>query len=472
MVEDIVVVSERPVHLDAPRHRLLEADPIQSKRTLNMILDGVQTEYILFLPGPGKVLMKPEALERALKAAASIRAGIVYSDYYDERGKAREIHPLNDYQFGSVRDDFDFGAAMLFSTAAVRDALKRYGPIPDVQYAGLYDLRLKVSMDNPVHHVAELLYSVLSADQATGDEKLFSYVDPRNEAVQLEMESVFTDHLKRINAYLPPEDLKQVERERKALPVEASVVIPVRNRAGTIADAVKSALAQDAGFPFNVIVVDNHSTDGTTAVLSGMAAQQPALKHIVPARTGLGIGGCWNEALYSQFCGRYAIQLDSDDLYIDGRVLQRIVDVLREGRYAMVVGSYTIVNERLKEMPPGLIDHREWTDANGHNNALRINGLGAPRAFDTETMRGIGFLNVSYGEDYAAALRICREYRIGRIFESLYLCRRWPGNTDAALSIEAANKNDAFKDAIRTEEILARKKINAGAKGSRAQGAK
>ena len=464
LVEDIVVVSERPVHLDAPRHRLLEADPIQSKRMLSMILDGVQTEYILFLPGPGKVLMEPEALERMLEAAALTRAGLVYSDYYDDGEKGRALHPLNDCQLGSARDDFDFGAAMLFSAAVVRDALKRYGAIPDVRHAGLYDLRLKVSIDNPVHHLAEPLYSVIAADELSGDDRLFSYVDPRNEAVQKEMETVFTDHLKRIGAYLPPNNLKQARKERKTFPVEASVIIPVRNRAGTIADAVRSALTQEADFAFNVIVVDNHSTDGTTAVLSGMAAQHPALKHIVPARTGLGIGGCWNEALYSRDCGRYAVQLDSDDLYINERSLQKIVYRLREGRYAMVVGSYTIVNERLEEMPPGLIDHREWTDVNGHNNALRINGLGAPRAFDTETMRGIGFLNVSYGEDYAAALRICREYRIGRIFESLYLCRRWPGNTDAALTIEAANKNDAFKDAIRTEEILARKKINAGAK--------
>jgi hypothetical protein len=440
------------------------AGSIVSGEALNKVLAGVSAEYILFLSGSGRVLREQGALEKMLEAAGSTKAGIVYSDYYDEGEKGRALHPLNDHQLGSVRDDFDFGALMLFSAAAVRDALKRYGAIPDVRYAGLYDLRLKVSIDNQVHHLAGPLYSVLSADEMTGDDKLFSYVDPGNEAVQKEMEAVFTDHLKRIGAYLPPDYLKQVSEERRTFPVEASVIMPVRNRRGTIADAVKSALSQETAFPFNVIAVDNHSTDGTTAALSDLAAQYSALKHIVPARTGLGIGGCWNEALYSQSCGRYAVQLDSDDLYIDQHVLQRIVDSLREGRYAMVVGSYTLVNERLEEIPPGLIDHREWTDGNGHNNALRINGLGAPRAFDTEIMRGIGFLNVSYGEDYAAALRICREYRIGRIFESLYLCRRWSGNTDAALSIEAANRNDAFKDTIRTEEIIARKKINAGIK--------
>ena len=241
--------------------------------------------------------------------------------------------------------------------------------------------------------------------------------------------------------------------------MEASVVIPVRNRKETIAEAVKSALSQETDFPFNVIVVDNHSTDGTTAILSDLARQYSSLKHIVPKRTDLGIGGCWNEALRHEACGRYAVQLDSDDLYSSHRTLQKMVDMLRQGNYAMVIGSYTLVDSRLEEIPPGLIDHREWTDENGHNNALRINGLGAPRAFNTGLMRKIGFLNVSYGEDYAAALRICREYRIGRIYESLYLCRRWSGNTDAALSIEEANRNNAFKDKIRTIEILARQKM-------------
>jgi glycosyltransferase involved in cell wall biosynthesis len=241
--------------------------------------------------------------------------------------------------------------------------------------------------------------------------------------------------------------------------VEASVITPVRNRKETITEAVKSALSQQTDFPFNVLLVDNHSTDGTTGILSDLAKQFPGLKHIVPERTDLGIGGCWNEALHSEACGRYSVQLDSDDLYSSPYVLQKMVDRLRQGGYALVIGSYTLVNSELEEIPPGLIDHREWTDDNGHNNALRINGLGAPRGFDTGLMRNIGFLNVSYGEDYAAALRVGREYRIGRIYESLYLCRRWPGNSDTGLSIEEANRNDAFKDNIRTDEILAREKI-------------
>jgi glycosyltransferase involved in cell wall biosynthesis len=275
------------------------------------------------------------------------------------------------------------------------------------------------------------------------------------------MEIVFTDYLKKIGAYLPP-NFREVEQTSKPFPVEASVVIPVRNRKETIAKAVKSALSQETDFPFNIIVVDNHSTDGTTAILSDLSRQFSNLKHIVPMRTDLGIGGCWNEALHTKACGRYAVQLDSDDLYSNSHTLQKMVNMLRQGNYAMVIGSYTLVDSSLNEIPPGLIDHCEWTDENGHNNALRINGLGAPRAFNTNLMRKIGFLNVSYGEDYAAAMRICREYRIGRIYESLYLCRRWSGNSDADLSVEETNRNNAFKDKIRTTEILARQKMNKG----------
>jgi glycosyltransferase involved in cell wall biosynthesis len=242
--------------------------------------------------------------------------------------------------------------------------------------------------------------------------------------------------------------------------VEASVVIPVRNRARTVADAVKSALAQKTDFPFNVIVVDNYSTDGTTAILADLAGRHHTLKHLIPARRELSIGGCWNEAIFSESCGRYAVQLDSDDLYSGEDVLQRLVDLLRRENCAMAIGSYTIVDGDLREIEPGLIDHREWTEENGRNNALRINGLGAPRAFNTEILRRAGFPNVGYGEDYAAALRISREYRIGRIYDSLYLCRRWEENTDAALSIEQTNRTDAYKDRLRTIEIRARRRMN------------
>jgi GT2 family glycosyltransferase len=357
---------------------------------------------------------------------------------------------------------------IVLSVSTVREALKKYSVIPGVKFAGLYDLRLKVSIDHPVYHLQEPIYSIIRPmignDKPLGSEKIFAYVDPRNNPLQREMETVFTDYLKEIGAYLPPK-FREAEQTSKSFPVEASVVIPVKNRKETIAEAIKSASLQETNFPFNVIVVDNHSKDGTTATLADLARQSSNLKHIIPKRMDLGIGGCWNEALQHEACGRYVVQLDSDDLYSGAHALQKIVDMLRQGNHAMAIGSYTLVNSRLEEIPPGLIDHREWTDDNGHNNALRINGLGAPRAFNTDLMRKIGFLNVSYGEDYAAALRICREYKIGRIYESLYLCRRWSGNTDAGLGIEETNRNNAFKDKIRTDEILARQKLNQSSLG-------
>jgi len=459
-VEQVLIVSQESVRLALAAYQVLRGGPLPSGKTLNLVLDGLQTEYVLLLPGARHVSVKPEAIERMLQTAESTGAGLVYSDFYDESFQGRVPHPLNDYRQGSVRDDFDFGAMMLFSVAAIRRALKKHGATPDVQFAGLYDLRLKIGIDNTLHHLKEPLYSVIGDKNDPGDEKLFAYVDPEHAAVQKEMEAVFTDYLRKIGVYLSPESLRYAEPPAQSFPVEASVVIPVLNRKGTIPDAVRSALAQSTDFPFNVIAVDNHSTDGTTDVLEGLMRTDRRLTHVIPERTDLGIGGCWNEAIHRDVCGHYAVQLDSDDLYSNDRVLQTIVDTLRQGPYAMVVGSYSLVNERLEQIPPGLVDHREWTDENGHNNALRVNGLGAPRAFDTSVIRTIGFPNVSYGEDYAVALRVCRQYRIGRIFESLYLCRRWPGNTDAALTIEQANRNDAFKDMLRTEEIIARQKMN------------
>ncbi len=470
LVEDVVTVTQEPVHLKVPKCRVLVTGSLLSRETLSLILSQIRTEYLLLFPGPQQISIEPEILERFLEKAVSTKAGMIYSDYYDESKHGKTLHSLCDYYPGSVRDDFDFGAMIFFSVAAVRRALKKYGSIPAVRFAGLYDLRLKVSIDHPIYHLQEPLYSVIWTDERDGgatqelplQEKIFAYVDPRNEAVQKEMEIVFTDYLRKIGAYLPSGRLKDFEEGEKKHPVEASVVIPVLNRRETITQAVKSALSQETDFPFNVIVVDNHSTDGTTPVLSDLGREYSSLKLIVPKRIDLGIGGCWDEAVQDGACGRYAVQLDSDDLYSSRGTLQKIVDRSRQGHYAMVIGSYTVVNSMLEEIPPGLVDHHEWTDENGHNNALRINGLGAPRAFNTSLMRSIGFLNVSYGEDYAAALRISREYRIGRIYESLYLCRRWSGNTDAALNLEEANRYNAFKDRIRTDEMIARKKLNQG----------
>jgi hypothetical protein len=459
LVEHIVIVSPEPVHFKLEKCQVLVGGPLTSHETLNPILTGMRTEYFLLLHGSRQISIEPKALEKILGKAESTKPGLVFTDFYDENEHWKTLHPLIDYQPGSVRDDFDFGTMMLFSVAAARKALGKYGAIHHVKFASLYDLRLKISIDHAISHLQEPLYRVTSTEEISDAEKIFAYVDPSHEAVQKEMETVFTDYLKRIRAYLPPHSLREVEQTPELFPVEASVIIPVRNRRETIAEAVGSALSQETNFIYNVIVVDNHSANGTTAVLSDLARQYSSLKHIIPKRTDLGIGGCWNEALRHQACGRYAVQLDSDDLYSSRWTLQKMVDKLRQGNYAMVIGSYILVDSMLEEIPPGLIDHREWTDENGHNNALRINGLGAPRAFNTGLMRKIGFLNASYGEDYAAALRICREYRIGRTFESLYLCRRWWGNTDAALSIEEENRNNAFKDKIRSIEILARQKI-------------
>jgi glycosyltransferase involved in cell wall biosynthesis len=462
LVERVVIISEEPVHFKMDKCRVLVAGPIASGETLRMILSRIPTKYLLLLPKARYLSIEPRTLERLTEVAESTKACLAYSDFYDEHEYGKTLHPLNDYQLGSVRDDFDFGAMVLFTVPAVRKALKKYGAIPNVKFAGLYDLRLKLSIDHTFYHLQEPLYSVTQREEPRRSKKIFDYVDPRNEPIQKEMEIVFTDSLKRIGAYLPPHPLREAEQSFESFPAEASVVIPVLNRGETIVEAVKSALSQETDFPFNAIVVDNHSTDETTTVLFDLSRRYSSLKHIIPVRTDLGIGGCWNEALRHEACGRYAVQLDSDDLYCDSHTLQRMVDMLRQGNYAMVVGSYTLVNDRLDVIPPGLIDHREWTDGNGHNNALRINGLGAPRAFNTSLMRTIGFPDVSYGEDYAVALRICREYRIGRIYESLYLCRRWSGNTDADLTVEEINRNDAFKDKIRSTEILARQKMNRG----------
>jgi 23S rRNA pseudoU1915 N3-methylase RlmH len=466
LVERILIVSQEPVHFKMERCHVLAGGPLRSHETLGPILADVQTNYLLLLPEAQPVSIELKTLDRILDTAESKKAGLVYSDFYEGTGNKKILRSLNDYQPGSVRDDFDFGAMIFFSVPAIQKALEKYGAIPEVKSSGLYDLRLKVSIDHSLVHLKEPLYSVAGRDEPSEREKIFAYVDIQNRAVQKEMETVFTDYLKRIGAYLPP-NFREVEQSPESFSVEASVVIPVWNRKETIAEAVKSALLQETDFPFNVIVVDNHSTDGTTAVLADLSRQYSDLRHFVPNRTDLGIGGCWNEALGAEACGRYAVQLDSDDLYTSSSTLQKMVDRLRQGSYGMVIGSYTLVNSTLEEIPPGLIAHREWTEENGHNNALRINGLGAPRAFDTGLMRKIGFLNVSYGEDYAAALRICREYRIGRIYENLYLCRRWSDNSDEGLSVEQANRNDAFKDKIRTDEILARQRMAKG-KGHKA----
>jgi hypothetical protein len=427
---------------------------------VNQLLDEETTDYLLFVLPDGQLEIGQRAIERLLSAAEDSGAGLVYSDFRDVVGGQTTDHPLIDCQLGSLRDGFDFGAVILISKRAANLAVRNHGPVDSrLRWAGLYELRLKLGIDSTVLRVPEPLYTRAPVDRRPSGDRQFDYVDPRQRDYQLEMEQVATEHLKRIGAYLAP-DFRALSRSGQPFPVRASVVIPVRNRERTIHDAVLSALSQRAPFDFNVIAVDNHSTDRTTEILHEAASKDSRLIHLEPGRKGLGIGGCWNEAIYSAHCGEYAVQLDSDDLYSGENALETIVAKFDEGQYAMVIGSYRIVDFELQEIPPGVIDHREWTRDNGRNNALRINGLGAPRAFYVPLLRQIGFPNVSYGEDYAVALRISRDYEIGRIYEPIYLARRWEGNSDAALPIATANRYDAYKDHLRTVEILARMRMN------------
>lgn len=458
LVQKIFVVNDGGYTASHPKCEALPASALTGGALINQIAKALGADYLLFVNQAQEITLGQAALERFVDVARQTGAGLAYADFYEIKNGARAEHPLGDYQLGSIRDNFDFGALLLFSSAAIRGAVKKYGPCPEVQWAGLYDLRLKVSIAHPVLHIPEFLYTKTEADVRKSGEKQFDYVDPRNQAVQKEMEQVATQHLKSLGAYLPPRFMP-IPPSTTNFPVDASVIIPVRNRVKTVADAVQSVLQQKTDFSFNVIVVDNHSTDGTTALLAKLAQQDQRVKHVVPARHDLGIGGCWNEALLSAFCGKYAVQLDSDDIYADAHTLQKVVDEFNRGEYAMVIGSYRLVNFDLQEIPPGIIDHREWTPENGRNNALRINGLGAPRAFRTELVRKSLLPNVSYGEDYAVALRLSREYQIGRIYEPIYLCRRWEGNTDAALPIEKINRHDLYKDRIRTIEIMARQRL-------------
>jgi hypothetical protein len=435
--------------------------------------ESTGASHLMWLLSP-LVELNALGLLRLFAVANDTRAALVYSDYFDRQSDGTaKLHPLIDYQSGSLRDDFDFGNMVLLSREAITGMAERIKTEGTAcHYGGWYDLRLRVSERGHFLRLAEPTYVTFdqpptipnSSSVRTGQhlqhatgEAHFHYVDPRNREYQIEMERIATAHLKRIGVWLPPPTACPVQ-SKEHFAVEASVVIPVRNRARTIADAVRSALAQQTDFPFNVIVVDNHSTDDTSNVLSNLAARETRLIHLIPDRIDLGIGGCWNEAIYSKHCGRYAVQLDSDDLYAAPDVLSRIVAEFRRGRCAMVIGSYTIVDFNLQPIPPGLIDHREWTDENGHNNALRVAGLGAPRAFHVPTLRTIGFPNVSFGEDYAVALQLSRRYPVGRIYESVYWCRRWEGNTDHALPLETKNRYDSYKDRLRSIEIAARQR--------------
>ena len=430
---------------------------IHQTKTWKTIVSQIDTPYTLIFTNTTPLQLGAYAIDRMLQVIEATNAGMLYSDRYKMKEGFLQPHPAIDYQEGSLRDDFDFGPLLLFQSSVLKDAVNEM----DVNYqtAALYDLRLKVSKRKALFHLQEFLYTETETDFRKSGEKIFDYVDPKNRQVQIEMEQACTRYLKDIGAWLKPE-FKPVDFSGETFPVEATVVIPVRNREKTIENAVRSALMQETDFPMNLIVVDNHSTDKTTAILREIASNDRRLIHLIPNRNDLNIGGCWNEAIMHPQCGKFAIQLDSDDLYIDEHVVQTIVNEFYGQNCAMIVGTYKMVNFDLEEIPPGIIDHKEWTPDNGRNNALRINGLGAPRAFYTPILRKIKIPNTSYGEDYAIGLAISRDYKIGRIYQPLYLCRRWEGNSDASLDVYKMNKNNSYKDSIRTIELLARKNMN------------
>lgn len=437
--------------------QLLQVDAFGSSRTLKQIVQRAQGDFTAIYLQPQGLSLGYRCLERMMEAADDTGALMIYSDRYDALEGCVTLHPLIDYQKGALRDDFDFGGLWMVRTEALKKVEEAH-VATRYRFSALYALRLFLSREGEIYHLREPLYTTDLTDLRKSGAKQFDYVDPRNREVQIENEKACTEHLKIVDAWLAPDEFDEPCLDKGDYPVEASVIIPVRNRVRTIVDAVKSALNQHTTFPFNIIVVDNHSNDGTSDALAALNNKKVIC--LVPERTDLGIGGCWDLAIRSQECGRFAVQLDSDDLYSSPHTLQTIVDAFYKQKAAMVIGSYRMVDFSLNTLPPGLIDHKEWTPENGRNNALRINGLGAPRAFQTSIIRKIGFPNTSYGEDYAVGLAISRRYRIARIYSELYLCRRWEGNSDAALSIEKTNKNNEYKDSLRTIELSARQSLN------------
>ena len=432
---------------------------LTSTDTIRQMAANSSADYVLIVTKPTPVSFGDGAIERLVHAASDSNAAMVYADHYEKRreadGEQVSRHPAIDYQIGSIRDDFDFGSVLLIRGDHLREWAEK-AEATHYQYAGLYDLRLYLSRQGELLHLNEYLYTETELDTRASGVKQFDYVNPANRDVQVEMEQVATAHLKAIGAWIDTSSRETIDFEEQEFEYEASVIIPVFNRAKTIKDAIDSALAQKTNFKFNVIVVDNHSTDGTSEILRDLSTTTSSLIILTPDRTDLGIGGCWNMAVNDCRCGRFAVQLDSDDLYSSPHTLQRIVNAFYEQQAAMVIGSYRMCDFELNTLPPGLIAHKEWTDENGPNNALRINGLGAPRAFFTPLLRQVQLPNTSYGEDYAMGLWFSRNFRIGRIYDELYLCRRWDGNSDAALSVERTNANNLYKDRLRTMEIKAR----------------
>lgn len=439
---------------------IIIVEELYSSATLLEMAKAVREDFFLIYDKPAPIFLSYNTISRMLVVADATEADMVYADHFAmENNKVVKAECI-DYQFGAIRNDFDFGSLVLYNTDALKNYASQYAT-QKYHYAAFYDFRLFISRqkNNNIFHLKETLYTEKEMDLRTSGEKQFDYVNPNNRKVQIEMEMVATRHLKLIGAFIKHTSVAEVNVEAGEFPVQASVIIPVRNREKTIKDAVMSALSQKTSFPFNVIIVDNHSTDATTKILNELHQEHDNCVHLIPDTFDLGIGGCWNLAVNDQRCGRFAVQLDSDDLYSDENTLQTIVNKFFELQCAMVIGSYRMCDFNLNTLPPGIIDHKEWTDENGRNNALRINGLGAPRAFFTPLLRKYGVPNTSYGEDYALGLLFSRLFKIGRVFEELYLCRRWEGNSDAALSRDKVNINNSYKDELRTIEIKARQQL-------------
>lgn len=434
---------------------ILDIDTLRSTATIKKIASKADAEYTLIYTKSASLRLGMFALDRMLQIAADSGAGMVYADHYQIANNEKKNSPVITYQKGSLRDDFNFGSVLIYKSDSLKKAVADMET--EYKFAGIYDLRLKVSQESEIVHINEYLYTEIENDTRKSGEKVFDYVDPKNREVQIEMEKACTEHLKKIGAYLAP-NFRKVEFDQVNFEYEASVIIPVRNRIKTISDAIKSVLSQKTNFKFNLIIVDNYSTDGTTEAIDKFTDE--CLIHVIPENKELGIGGCWNAGVHHPKCGKFAVQLDSDDVYSDENTLQKIVDAFYEQNCAMVVGTYMLTDFDMKMIPPGIIDHKEWTPDNGRNNALRINGLGAPRAFYTPVLREIKVPNTSYGEDYALGLHFSRNYQIGRIYDVLYLCRRWDDNSDASLDIVKMNAHNTYKDRIRTWEVEARIALN------------
>ena len=415
---------------------------------IKRIAEAADSDYTIIFTRPTELRWVAFGMERMLQIADDTKAVMVYSDHFN----GEEPAPVIDYQYGSLRDDFDFGGVQMYRTSALKEAVA--GMDADYEFAGLYDLRLRASRLGGFIHINEYLYYELDTDKRDSGEKIFDYVNPGNRGVQIEMEKACTEHLKAIGGYLKPV-FKDVDLSEGDFEYEASVVIPCKNRVRTIGDAIRSALGQECNFKYNVIVVDDNSTDGTVEVIKNFLDDK-RLVYIAQDSTYHAIGGNWNAAIHHPSCGRFALQLDSDDMYSDTHTVQKFVDAFRQQNCAMVVGTYRITDFELNTIPPGVIDHKEWTLENGRNNALRVNGLGAPRGFWTPLLRQLNFPTTKYGEDYAVGLRVSREYRIGRIYDVMYNCRRWDDNSDHGLSVEKMNANNFYKDRLRTIELAAR----------------